>query len=100
MARKEALDALLFVDTNILLDFYRIRKTDISLKYLEQLEACRDRLILASQVEMEYKKNRQWVIVESLNNFGAPDWAKLTAPALVADLQAITGSGSLNLREI
>jgi hypothetical protein len=89
MARKEVLDALLFVDTNVLLDFYRIRKSDVSLKYIEQLEACRDRLILGSQVEMEYKKNRQRVIVDSLNNFGTPDWAKLTAPALVADLQAM-----------
>ena len=89
MARKqESLDALLFVDTNVLLDFYRIRKADISLKYLAQLEACRDRLILGSQVEMEYKKNRQRVIVESLNSFGSPDWTKLTAPALVSEFQA------------
>ncbi|WP_407276388.1 PIN domain-containing protein [Halothiobacillus sp. DCM-1] len=86
---KDVLDTLLFVDTNVLLDFYRIRKTDISLKYLEQLEACQDRLILGSQVEMEYKKNRQRAIVESLTNFGAPDWSKLTGPALVADLQAM-----------
>ncbi|MFZ3084132.1 PIN domain-containing protein [Rhodoferax ferrireducens] len=83
------LDSLLFVDTNVLLDFYRIRKTDISLKYLEQLEACKDRLIVGSQIEMEYKKNRQRAIVESLNNFGSPDWGKLTGPALVADLQAM-----------
>jgi len=86
---KDVLDTLLFVDTNVLLDFYRIRKTDISLKYLEQLEACQDRLIIGSQVEMEYKKNRQRVIVESLTNFGTPDWGKLTGPALVADLQAM-----------
>jgi len=86
---KEVLDTLLFVDTNVLLDFYRIRKSDISLKYLEQLEACKDRLIIGSQVEMEYKKNRQKVIVESLTNFGTPDWGKLTGPALVADLQAM-----------
>lgn len=71
------------------MDFYRIRKTDISLKYLEQLEACRDRLIIGSQIEMEYKKNRQRVIVESLNNFATPDWGKLVGPALVADLQAM-----------
>jgi hypothetical protein len=88
MAVAAVLDTLLFVDTNVLLDFYRIRKTDISTKYLEQLEACKDRLILGSQIEMEYKKNRQRVIVESLNNFTAPDWGKLTVPALVADLQA------------
>lgn len=86
---KEVLDTLLFVDTNVLLGFYRIRKSDISLKYLQQLEACKDRLIIGSQVEMEYKKNRQKVIVESLANFGSPDWGKLTGPALVADLQAM-----------
>lgn len=88
MVNNQVLDTLLFVDTNVLLDFYRIRKTDISIKYLKQLEACRDRLIIGSQVEMEYKKNRQRVIVESLNNFSSPDWGKLTAPALVANLQA------------
>lgn len=88
MAAEVVLDTLLFVDTNVLLDFYRIRKTDISTKYLEQLEVCKDRLIVGSQIEMEYKKNRQRVIVESLNNFTAPDWGKLTVPALVADLQA------------
>jgi predicted nucleic acid-binding protein len=70
--QKDVLDTLLFVDTNVLLDFYRIRKSDISTKYLEQLEACRDRLIIGAQVEMEFKKNRQRVIVESLNNFTAP----------------------------
>lgn len=89
MSAKSVLDTLLFVDTNVLLDFYRIRKTNISIKYLEQLEACRDRLIIGSQIEMEYKKNRQRVIVESLNNYGAPDFGKLTAPALISQLQAV-----------
>jgi hypothetical protein len=85
----EMLDALLFVDTNVLLDFYRIRDSDISLKYLKQLEACKDRLIITSQVEMEYKKNRQFTIVESLTRFGSPNWDKLSGPAIVADLQAM-----------
>ncbi|BFM38921.1 hypothetical protein OLK001_08470 [Synechocystis sp. LKSZ1] len=82
------MDALLFVDTNILLDFYRIRKSDISMKYLERLEACKERLIIGSQIEMEYKKNRQKVIIESLKQFSTPDWGKLSTPALVAELQA------------
>jgi PIN domain len=82
------MDALLFVDTNILLDFYRIRKSDISMKYLEQLEACEERLIVGAQIEVEYKKNRQKVIVESLTQFSTPDWGKLSTPALVAGLQA------------
>ena len=85
----EMLDALLFVDTNVLLDFYRIRNSDISLEYLKQIEACKDRLIITSQVEMEYKKNRQEAIIESLNSFGSPDWNKLSGPAIVADLQAM-----------
>ncbi len=89
MAQQPALDTLLFVDTNVLLDFYRIRKSDISTKYLEQLEACKDRLIINSQIEMEYKKNRQKVILEALASFTTPDWGKLTAPALVSDLQAV-----------
>lgn len=83
-----ALDTIMFVDTNVLLDFYRIKKSDVSTKYLEQLEACKDRLILGSQVEMEYKKNRQRVIVEAMNAFSGPDWSRLTPPALVAELQA------------
>ena len=86
--KKDDMDALLFIDTNILLDFYRDRKSDISMKFLEQIEACKDRLILGSQVEMEYKKNRQHVILESLGKFGAPDWGKLSAPALVSETQA------------
>jgi hypothetical protein len=87
MAGKE-MDALLFIDTNILLDFYRDRKSDIGMKFLEQIEACKDRLILGSQVEMEYKKNRQVAIIETLGKFGSPDWGKLTTPALVSELQA------------
>ena len=86
--KKDDMDALLFIDTNILLDFYRDRKSDISMKFLEQIEACKDRLILGSQIEMEYKKNRQHVILESLGKFGAPDWGKLSAPALVSETQA------------
>ncbi|HDP88567.1 MAG TPA: hypothetical protein ENN42_01185 [Thioalkalivibrio sp.] len=84
----ENLDALIFVDTNILLDFYRIRQSDISVAYLKRLEDCKDRLIASSQVEMEYKKNRQKAILESLTKYSTPDWGKLTPPALLADSQA------------
>jgi hypothetical protein len=81
------LDALIFVDTNILLDLYRIRKSDVSLAYLDRLEDCKDRLIMGSQVEMEFKKNRQKVILETLKTYTSPDWGKLTPPALLADFQ-------------
>lgn len=88
MAVTDEMDALIFIDTNILLDFYRDRKSDISMRFLEQIEGCKDRLILGSQTEMEYKKNRQIVILESLGKFGTPDWGKLSAPALVSETQA------------
>jgi hypothetical protein len=81
------LDALIFVDTNILLDLYRIRKSDVSLAYLDRLEDCKDRLIIGSQVEMEFKKNRQKVILETLKVYATPDWGKLTPPALLSDFQ-------------
>jgi hypothetical protein len=87
LANRE-MDALLFIDTNIFLDFYRDRKSDVSTKFLEQIELCKDRLILGSQLEMEYKNNRQVVILETLGKFGTPDWGKLSPPALIADLQA------------
>nr|WP_263858249.1 PIN domain-containing protein [Waterburya agarophytonicola] len=88
---------MLFVNTNILLDFYRIRKSDISMKYLQALTACKERLIIGSQVEMEYKKNRQKVIIESLNRFSNPDWNKLSTPALVTGLQASQRARNKNM---
>jgi len=61
------MDALIFVDTNILLDFYRVRSGGGGLELLDLIEAHKDILITGSQVEMEYKKNRQRVILEALN---------------------------------
>ena len=82
------LDALLFIDTNIYLDFYRIRKSDVSMSYLDLIDKHKDRLIIGDQIEMEFKKNRQKVILESLKSFKNPDWSNLSVPALVSDLQA------------
>lgn len=56
---------LLFVDTNIYLDFYRI-KNDIKTSFLENLEAIKNSLIVTDQVEMEFKKNRQKAILEGM----------------------------------
>lgn len=83
MAKKkveENLDALIFIDTNIFLDFYRIQNANTSLKYIEEILKHLDKIIVTSQVEMEYKKNRQKVISDTLieynksipNNGGAP----------------------------
>ena len=78
------MNALIFVDTNILLDFYRVRTGGGGLELLTLIEQHKDILITGSQIEMEYKKNRQRVVLESLTAQKTPDWSGLTSPAFLA----------------
>ncbi len=57
---------LIFIDTNIFLDFYRARGQESDLSILERIDSNHKRIICTYQVEMEYKKNRQKVINDSL----------------------------------
>lgn len=79
------MNALIFIDTNIFLDFYRIRNSEVSMSYLKLINENHDSIITGSQVEMEYKKNRQSVIVESQGKFKNPDWNNLSVPALLSE---------------
>jgi predicted nucleic acid-binding protein len=63
---------LLFIDTNILLDFYRARN-DAGLHLLDTIDQNHRCIVTSYQVEMEFKKNRQRVIVESLKNLKLPE---------------------------
>src|SRR5687768_4964771 len=56
---------LLFVDTNIWLDFYRAR-TEAGLSLLEHLDQIADKIIVTSQLEMEFKKNRLTAMKEGM----------------------------------
>ena len=58
---------LLFVDTNIWLDPYRSR-TEAGLLLLEHLEKIANKIIVTSQLEMEFKKNRRNAMVEGLQD--------------------------------
>jgi predicted nucleic acid-binding protein len=90
MAKKvEQIDAYIFIDTNIFLDFYRIRKSDASLKYLEEIEKHKDLIITSSQVEMEYKKNRQAVILESISEVKKINNVSLTVPVVLSDAKPV-----------
>lgn len=90
MAKKiETIDALIFIDTNILLDFYRIRKSNVSLKYLEQIEKHFDLIITSSQVEMEFKKNRQSVILESITEIKKIGTVTGKVPAILSDSKTV-----------
>jgi len=81
---------LVFIDTNILLDFYRFRNSDISLKYLDLIDRHHDILITSSQVEMEYKKHRANEIKKSYDSLTIPNWNSLTPPAILADSEPAT----------
>ena len=48
--------ALLFIDTNIYLDFYRRRGPGNPLSTLTHFDGNFDRIITTTEVEMEYKK--------------------------------------------
>lgn len=78
--------ALLFVDTNIWLDFYRAR-TEAGLALLSHLDAIRDKIIMTYQVEMEFKKHRQDVILESFNAMKGP--AHIPRPGLFSDAKSV-----------
>jgi len=71
---------LLFIDTNIYLDFYRIRN-EVKIPFLAHLEAIKDSLITTDQVEMEFKKNRQVAILEGMKELKAPN--KISVPGVL-----------------
>ena len=79
-----SMNTLLFIDTNILLDFYRVRSRDAGLSTLRHLDQNHERLITTGQVEMEFKKNRQAVILESLQGVKNPDAGGFALPSLLA----------------
>jgi hypothetical protein len=81
------MSSLVFVDTNIYLDFYRVRGGDASLSILRHFDGNHDRIITTDEVEMEYKKNRQKVIIESLKLIKPQNSGGLVVPAFLRESQ-------------
>lgn len=75
---------LVFVDTNILLDFYRL-PGESAARQLGLLEKHKRALILTDQLKMEFLKNRQKVIVDSQKQLSKPSRPNL--PAILFDYQ-------------
>jgi hypothetical protein len=71
MIIEDEMPKYLFIDTNIYLDFYRIRN-EVKTSFLDHLEGIKDSLIVTDQVEMEFKKNRQIAILEGMKELRAP----------------------------
>ena len=80
------MDPLVFVDTNIFLDFYRVRNSEIQLNLIKHLQDNKDKLIITSQVEMEYQKHRQDVIITTLS--GLKLEKKTDIPVIIEVLKA------------
>jgi hypothetical protein len=77
---------LVFVDTNIFLDYYRAEGRD-DLSILDRFANNKDRIITTTQVEMEYKKNRQHVIVESTKSIYQPP-SSIVIPSFLRESHA------------
>lgn len=78
---------LVFIDTNILLDAYRSRN-DVGLHLINHLDSVQEHLVTTYQVEMEFKKNRQSAILESLTTLKPPEQS-ITAPAFLSQAKAV-----------
>ena len=85
---------LVFIDTNILLDFYRARGSE-SLSVLDHLENNYDKIITGSQVEMEFKKNRQAAIIDAHSRIKSPDFKDVRSlPAFLSESKQKSGIGT------
>ena len=72
--------SLIFIDTNIFLDFYRTRGFAADLAILKRMDANLGRFVTTSQVEMEFKKNRSNEIVKLYDSLKQQDWSGLQLP--------------------
>ncbi|MBO6184189.1 MAG: DUF4935 domain-containing protein [Chryseobacterium sp.] len=67
--KKEKIDALIFIDTNIFLDFYRMPSEKVSIQILDKIIEHKDIIISTTQLEMEFKNNRFGVLKSMLDEF-------------------------------
>lgn len=90
MKRKEY---LIFIDTNIYLDFYQ-SQNDAELSFLYDLIKIKNSIISTDQVEMEFKNNRQKVIKGSLNKIAVPNI--ISFPAFALKIRGVKKTNRIN----
>lgn len=73
---------LVFIDTNIFLDFYR-QGGESAARQLAALDRHKGAIITSEQVRMEFFKNRQKVIADSLTKMQRP--SRMSVPPILAD---------------
>lgn len=82
----DRLNTLVFVDTNIFFDFYRIARP--GRKLLDNIVQHKARVITTCQVEMEYLKNRQRVIRQFASGLDPSKPKSVGFPAFIEDRAA------------
>lgn len=96
MTKPRAGNWLIFVDTNIMLDFYRMPGESAE-RQISSLERHLPTIIVTEQVKMEFLKNRQKVIIDSIGKLVTPPNTILpmilsgtqTAMSLQKDIEAV-----------
>lgn len=79
---------LVFVDTNVLLDFYRMGGEGAK-RQLEFLDGQKENIILTSQIQMEFLKNRQTVILDTIGNIKKLDGTVKSFPPLLIEAKPV-----------
>jgi len=78
---------LLFIDANILLDFYRLQG-ESAIRTLDLLAKHKDSLILGDQLRMEFMNNRQRAVLAGIESLKVAKPQRPTLPAILIDTQA------------
>jgi len=80
-----------FIDTNVYLDFYR-SNNEARLSLLNKIQQVSDRIISTYQVQMEFLKNRQEILIETINtlNITTPP-----TPAVISDGHILASSDKI-----
>lgn len=79
------MEALVFIDTVIFLDFYRVIGREGGLSILNHLHGNHLRIITGNQIEMEYKNNRQRVVLDTYKQLVQIDKGRIQLPAFLAE---------------
>jgi hypothetical protein len=80
---------LVFIDTNIYLNFYRAREKSFETSMLRYIDQNHELIITTDQILMEFKKNRQNVILDSLEKIKIPNWNDTVIPTFLSDAKAV-----------
>ena len=70
--KAKTIQAWAFIDTNIYLDFYR-SNNEAKLPLLEKIQEVSNRIISTYQVQMEFLKNRQNLLLQSVDQINVPN---------------------------